>query len=358
MIIERCDQLNFDWKNDQSESLQAVRYDSLGGYFLSGLIAFSPVFVVFLLLLFTKVSVVNAGLGGFFTAFVLALFYFRSSFEVLFRATIAGFLASFPVSLIVVASLLQLTIMESVGAMETIVDFSKRLCVKDRMFQTLIIVIGLGTLLSAAGAVPVTVITPILLALGYSPVESIALAALGYDSLCTYTILGVPLVVFAEMVQVDLISSARYFLPFVGVVSFAISLAVLYVAGGMNFLKRGFLISLFVGLLALAGAEIGILIKVPVLTGLIAGFFIISALMIVYKLKNRSDVVDNIDVKRLFKAGLPWLLLIFFIVFVNLVGPVHELFYRTFSMSIDLLEGRPVHLRIFWQAYTWIFVSS
>ncbi|MCS7175867.1 L-lactate permease [Pseudothermotoga sp.] len=326
---------------------------------MNGLVAFTPVFVVLLMILFTKASVVGSGLVGFFTAFALALFYFRSSFEVLLRATVSGFLASFPVSLIVVASLLQLTIMESAGAMETIVGFSKKLCAKDRLFQTLIIVIGLGTLLSAAGAVPVTVITPILLALGYSPVESIALAALGYDSLCTYTILGVPLVVFAEMIKTDLIVSAKYFLPFVGVVSFAISLAVLYVAGGKDFLKRGFSLSIVVGLLAFLGAEIGIMMRAPVLTGLIAGFLVIVALTIIYAIKNRESVVDeDVDVKKLLKASSLWLMLIFFIVFVNLVGPVHELFYQKLSMSMDLLKGRPVHLRIFWQAYTWIFVSS
>lgn len=326
---------------------------------MSGLLAFAPVLVVFLMLLFTKSSVVVSGLAGYFTAFVLTFLYFRTPFEVLLRATVAGFFASFPVSIIVVASLFQLTMMENVGAMGTIIDFSKKLCRKDKLYQTLIIVIGLGTVLSSAGAVPVTVITPILLALGYSPVKSIALAALGYDSLCTYTILGVPLVVFAEMLKTDLITSAKYFLPFVGVVSFAISLAVLYVAGGKDFLKRGFLLSLIVGILAFAGAEIGILIRAPVLTGLIAGSLLILGLMLIYKIKNHSGVVDeSVEVKGLIKACSAWLILIFFIVSTNLIEPLHELFYQKLSMPIDFLKGRPVHLRIFWQAYTWIFVSS
>ncbi|KAF2958611.1 lactate permease [Thermotoga sp. Ku-13t] len=326
---------------------------------MGGALAFSPVIVVFLLLLLTGASVFTAGLAGYLVTVVLALGYFSTSLEVVLRSTIAGFLASLPVSIIVVASLFQLTLMETAGAMSTIVGFSKKLCEKDELFQILIIVIGVGTLLSSAGAVPVTVITPILVALGYSPMASIALSALGYDALCTYTILGVPLVVYAEMVETDLITAARYFLPFVGIVSFAISLAVLYLAGGTNFLKRGFSLAVLVGVMAFFGALAGIWIRAPVLTGLIAGFLIIVSLSIVYRFKNRVSIVtEKLDVKRLLVASSPWLLLIFFIVFVNLVKPVHELFYQKWSMPIDVLKGKPVHLRVLWQAYTWIFVSA
>ncbi len=155
-----------------------------------------------------------AGLLGLLTSIALCLFYFHTAFEVILRSLLAGFLASLPVSLIVVASLFQLTIMDVSGALNSIISFSKQLCAKDSLLQILILVIGFGTILSSAGAVPVTVITPILFAMGYSPVKSISLAALGYDSLCTYTVLGIPLVVFSDMIGIDLILAARHFSAF------------------------------------------------------------------------------------------------------------------------------------------------
>ncbi|MFN4190533.1 MAG: hypothetical protein ACK4E2_06035, partial [Pseudothermotoga sp.] len=79
---------------------------------MNGLMAFSPIFVILLVLIFTEDSVGMAGFWGFLTSFFLSIFYFQTSIEVLLRSLVLGFLASLPVSLIVVASLLQLTIME------------------------------------------------------------------------------------------------------------------------------------------------------------------------------------------------------------------------------------------------------
>ena len=62
----------------------------------------------------------------------------------------------------------------------------------------MIINVGFGTLLAALGATPVSILPPIMLALGYSTFVAIALPAIGYDALCTYALLGIPVVVFAN----------------------------------------------------------------------------------------------------------------------------------------------------------------
>ncbi|MGJ8454332.1 L-lactate permease [Pseudothermotoga sp. U03pept] len=326
---------------------------------MNGLIAFLPVFVILVMLLVGKSSVGRAGFLGLLTTLILSGTYFHTPLEVICRSVLAGLVASLPVSVIVVASLLQLSIMEVSGAMKRIISFSRQLCCKDEVSQFLTLVIGFGTVLSAAGAVPVTVITPILVAMGYSSVMSISLSALGYDSLCTYTILGVPLVVFSDIVGVDLIFAAKHFVPFISVVSFSISVAVLYIAGGLKYIKRGFVPSLMIGLLSFLGAELAIFLKAPIITGLIAGFLIIAVLLILYRLRNGKDLmVSPKDEMSLIKAFMPWLILIFFIVCINLFEPLRNLFYKTLSVPIDLLKGRPVYTRPFWQAYTWIFASG
>ena len=50
--------------------------------------------------------------------------------------------------------------------------------------------IGFGTLMVAVGATPVSLLPPILVAMGYSTYVAIALPAIGYDALCTYALLG------------------------------------------------------------------------------------------------------------------------------------------------------------------------
>ena len=78
----------------------------------------------------------------------------------------------------------------------------------------MLINVGFGTLLTALGAVPVSILPPIMLALGYSSFVAIALPAIGYDALCTYALLGIPVVVFANFVGRPVAEVGHLFRPF------------------------------------------------------------------------------------------------------------------------------------------------
>ena len=85
-------------------------------------------------------------------------------------------------------------------AIARIVALIKTVAPGNQVVQIMLINVGFGTLLTALGAVPVSILPPIMLALGYSSFAAIALPAIGYDALCTYALLGVPVVVFAGFV--------------------------------------------------------------------------------------------------------------------------------------------------------------
>jgi len=326
---------------------------------MRGLLSISPVLVVLGVMLFSNLSTSMAALLGLLSAVAVSLTFFETSLEVALRSCVAGFVAAFPVSLIVPASLFQLSIMERSGAMNKAVGLMKE-SLSDRPASRIIaLVIGIGTILASVGAVPVTVLTPILVAFGYGSRTSIALSALGYDSLCTYSILGVPLVVFCDMVGLDLIDGAKYFLPYVPVVSCLITFAVLLTAHGKKFALKYLHLSLTVGLLSYLGAVIAIYIRAPVLTGLIVGTLIV----LVLSFSKRSKPVEAGSSKRLndfLHAFFPWIVLIFFISFFNLFEPIRELVYEKLSFPVYFFGTslKPVHMRLLWQAYTWIFVSS
>jgi lactate permease len=101
----------------------------------------------------------------------------------------------------VMTSLLQVFVMIASGALSRIVVLIKTVAPHDQVIQIMIVNVGFGTLLAAMGATPVSILPPIMLALGYSSFVAIALPALGYDALCTYALLGVPVVVFAGLVN-------------------------------------------------------------------------------------------------------------------------------------------------------------
>jgi len=335
-------------------------------FFLSSL----PILVVLVLLIFMKKTADFAGLVGWIATALIAIFYFNTSFDVVVKSSIMGFLAALPVSLVVVTSIMQLNIMESAGAMKRIIVFIKGLSKDDKVFQTLILNVGFGTFLAATGAVPVTVLPPILIGLGYSTFAAIALSAVGFDALCTYALLGTPLVIFSQIANVDLITAARYFLPFVGVISFIISLAMLFIIGDSKFVKRGFFPAIIVGLTSYAAAQLAILAKAPVITGIFAGILIMVVMMLILKLMGRKvyDSSHFTDEDRkiektmgIVKAVSPWILLVVFILITNLIAPIREFLYDKLSMPVEVMKGpkvKPIFTRVLWQSYTWILIST
>jgi len=60
------------------------------------------------------------------------------------------------------------------------------------------------------------------------------------------------------------------------------------------------------------------------------------------------------------RTGLsPWLLLVLFAVLVNLPAlPFYELTFKTLAMPLEIIPGAPEKVRLFWQAYFWILVST
>ena len=141
----------------------------------------------------------------------------------------------------VVTSILQITFMESTGAIRRIAVFVKTFASSDRSVQIMMINVGAGTLLVAVGATPVSILPPILVALGYSTYVAVALPALGFDALCTFALLGAPLVVYSDLTGTSLAQSAQIFAKFLPVISVLIGFGMLWIVGGIRQMKEGFI---------------------------------------------------------------------------------------------------------------------
>lgn len=72
--------------------------------------------------------------------------------------------------------------------------------------------LALGTFLVSIGATPVTMLPPVLAAMGYSAFAAVALPSIGYDPLCTFALLAVPAVFFAEFMGIPLQEAGFVFL--------------------------------------------------------------------------------------------------------------------------------------------------
>jgi lactate permease len=243
----------------------------------------------------------------------------------------------------------------------------KAVAPKDQIVQIMIVNIGFGTLLAALGATPVSILPPIMIALGYSSFVAIALPAIGYDALTTYALLGIPVVVFANFVGQPVDQVGGYFARFMPVISSCIALGMLWIVGGWKMLQRGLLPALLSGLTA-GFIAIGMnAIGMVTLTGVAAGLGVILVMLLYLLLarkplwdQNVQNEADRQAIARLSlgRAISPWLILTGFAVLVNAPFlPLFELTFQTWSMPVELIPGAPERVRLFWQAYFWILVS-
>lgn len=330
------------------------------------LLAVLPIMVVVVLLAFKEWPADTSGLVGWLLTVAVAFLFFKTSFSVSARASLAGLIASFPVSLMVATSILQINFMESTGALKRIVIFIKTIANSDKAVQIMIINIGFGTLLASVGATPVSVLPPIMLALGYSTFVAVALPAIGYDALCTYALLGAPVVVFADMTGASLAEAGAVFARYLPVISTLIGFAMLWIIGGFKLVRQGFIPTVIsgivIGFTAFGVNKIG----GTVLTGVFAGLATVIVMLVYLKLLGKpiidksSLTKEEIEYARnfsLLKALSPWIILVLASFIVNFYTPVFDYLFKLHPGAVSVIPGQVIKTRFFWNAYLWIFVS-
>lgn len=346
------------------------------------LLTLLPIVVILGMLIIWKKPADVSGIVGWLLVSVVAILFFSTSLEVIGRSTIAGFIKSFPVSLIVATSLLQMAFMEKTGALKRVIIFIKTIASENKAVQIMMISIGFGTLMVAVGATPVSILPPILIAMGYSTYVAIALPAIGYDSLCTYALLGAPVVVFYDMAngfikqnqlgpELTLAEIGSVFFMFLPVVSTMIGFCMLWIVGKWNAIKQGWLPCVITGIvIGVVSFFTNKFENLVTLTGVICGLAVIVA-MVIYLLVTGKKVIDRSKLSKeeleyekkfpLWKALMPWLLLIGLILVLNVPKDMFNYLYKEATFPIKGLSANfneEIKTRVLWNAYTWILVST
>ena len=335
---------------------------------LSVALTLLPIVLIVFLLVNRRFAADTSGVIGWLATLLIAIIYFNTPLEMGLRSSLAGVIASFPVSLMVVTSILQITFMESTGAIRRIAVFVKTFASSDRSVQIMLINVGAGTLLVSVGATPVSILPPILVALGYSTYVAVALPALGFDALCTFALLGAPLVVYSDLTGTPLAQSAQVFAKFLPVISILIGFGMLWIVGGIRQMKEGFIPCVLAGATnggtAVAVAHIGIGV---VLTGVIAGFCTMMVMLLYLKLRglpiiDRSHLTaDDFRVEQqmsLLTALSPWIILIAASFTINFYPPWFDVLFKQMDMGVSVIQGQTIRTRMLWNAYTWVLVST
>ncbi|MCG3260040.1 MAG: hypothetical protein H7644_09850 [Candidatus Heimdallarchaeota archaeon] len=262
-----------------------------------------PFVIGIILLVFFKFKADTVGTILIILMLIIGIYYFFTYWKVALLASLAGIIKSFPISLMVLTSILMITYQQKTGALDKIVVSFKKIGGGNKAFQIMMINLAIGCFLVSIGATPVTMLPPVLMAMGYSAFASVALSAIGYDPLTTYALLAVPAEFFAffmkdsllisqidqlsllanHIIEPELVASGIAFSFFMPLVTIGIALGMLWLGGGRKLLfsKDGIIFGLTAGITAGGTAILANLLEMVKLTGVIAGLATALALIFV-----------------------------------------------------------------------------
>ena len=148
---------------------------------VSFLLALTPIFALIVLMLGLRWGGSRAGPAGLAVALIVAWSGFGAGGEVLAHALVRGALISLPVLYIIVPALLLYHVAEAAGGIRNI-----GWCVWDmtqnHILQLMILAFGFTSFLQgvAGFGVPVAVVAPLLVGIGYPPVQAVAASLIGH----------------------------------------------------------------------------------------------------------------------------------------------------------------------------------
>ncbi|MCY3414043.1 MAG: L-lactate permease [Candidatus Heimdallarchaeota archaeon] len=345
---------------------------------LSFLLIIFPFIIALVLLLRFKWQADSAGYVTWFILATFALLFFDTDIIVILLASLAGIVASFPISLMVGSSILMITYMQQTGALKRVIIFFKTLGGGgSKGFQIMFLNLGLGTFLVSIGATPISILPPIMLAMGYSGFVAVALPALGYDPLTTFALLSIPAVVFADIMGIPLQEAGIVFSWFMPVITTGIAFGMLFIAGGFNELRNreSILYAIVSGLTAGFTTILVNILGLTTLTGVFAGLAVMIVSLGLTKILGYEIIDESVLTEEeiefakqfpLIKSLSPWIILISLSVITN-VGPLYIFLFKDLALPITigtkevgglLIPAITVYTRVFWQAYFWVLVST
>ena len=155
------------------------------------LLALFPIALILFLMVGLRWGAARAGSVGYLTALVIAVLFFGANLRLLAFAHGRAVLLTLDVLLIIWAAFLLYRVADEAGAIRTIGEALPHLT-NDKGMQALIIGWVFATFLQGVGGfgVPVAVIAPILVGLGFSPLVAVVIPSIGHGWSVTFGSLG------------------------------------------------------------------------------------------------------------------------------------------------------------------------
>jgi len=224
-------------------------------FIIKWIFAFSPIAVVLVLMIVFSWSGSRAGAAAWLTALIVAVALFGAHPVLLAYSQMKGVLLSLNVLYIIWAALLLYNVVNETGAIRAIGIGIQRFS-GDKSIQLLIFGWIFSSFLQgvAGYGVPIAVVAPLLLGLGFSPVVAVAVPAIGHSWSVTFGSMGAS---FQAMMAVTGLSSeflGPWAAVLLGAAAYLCGICAVHVFGGWKMIKHSAVALLVIGT-AMAGTQ-------------------------------------------------------------------------------------------------------
>ena len=222
---------------------------------LDWLLASLPILAVLVLMLRFRWGGARAGAVGWAVALLVAALRFGAGLQVLAYAQLKGVLLSLFVLYIIWAALLLYRVTDEAGALSAIGAGLPRLT-PDRGLQALLLGWVFGAFLQGVSGfgVPVAVIAPLLVGLGFPPLAAVIIPSVGHAWAVTFGSLGSSFYALIAATGRSGEELAPWSAVMLGLACLACGAGTLWAAGGRRTLREGLAPLLLIGL-AMAGGQ-------------------------------------------------------------------------------------------------------
>mgnify|MGYP005845722305 CR=1 FL=1 len=300
---------------------------------LDSLLASLPILAVLILMLRYRWGGAQAGAVGWLLAQLIALLFFGAGPSLLLYAQLKGILLTLYVLYIIWAALLFYRVTDEAGLVKAIGYWLPHLT-PDRALQALLLGWIFSSFLQGVGGfgVPVAVIAPLLVGLGFSPTAAVVIPSVGHGWAVTFGSLGASfyaLIASTGREGSELAPTAALFL---GLACFWCGASVLWAAGGKRNLRTGVLPMLAIGLTMSATLFLVVTHGLWALGSTIATLLGLGVAVVWLRWRQskaaaRSAASPTADANATVPPGwalLPYVLLIAIVLAANLLTPVSD----------------------------------
>lgn len=295
-----------------------------------------PILAVLILMLRYRWGGVQAGAVGWLLAQVIALLFFGAGPSVLIYAQLKGALLSLYVLYIIWAALLFYRVTDESGLVKAIGYWLPHLT-PDRALQALLLGWIFSSFLQGVGGfgVPVAVIAPLLVGLGFSPAAAVVIPSLGHGWAVTFGSLGASFYALIAATGRDGAELAPPAALFLGLACFGCGASVLWAAGGKRTLRDGMLPMLLIGLVMSVTLLLVVAHGLWALGSTVATLLGLGVAVVWARWQMATAVADRVSraipetntTSKIIPLGwalLPYILLIAIVLAANLFTPVSD----------------------------------